>query len=117
MNRHIHSFKLAFGGIFFAFRTQLNFTVHSLAALLAIFLAVFLKISNVEWVVIILTIIMVFSAEMINTALESMTNLITTEHRQTAKIAKDVSAGMVLTTAIGSIIIAAFIFLPKIFTN
>jgi diacylglycerol kinase len=54
-------------------------------------------------------------AEMINTSIEAMTDLITTEYRQRAKIAKDVSAGMVLTTAIASLIVALLIFMPKLF--
>lgn len=116
LNRHINSFRLAFSGIWYALRTQPNFIIHSLAALLAIFLGSYFQISQVEWVVIILMIVLVFIAEMINTSIESMTNLITQEHRQNAKIAKDVSAGMVLTAAIGSIIVGIVIFIPKIIT-
>ena len=52
--------------------------------------------------------------EMINTALESITDLVTQEWRQEAKIAKDVAAGMMLTVAIGAVIVAALILLPKI---
>lgn len=65
--------------------------------------------------VIILFIIMLgLVCEMINTALESMTDLITSEWREKAKIAKDVSAGMMLMTAIGAVIIASIIFYPYI---
>jgi diacylglycerol kinase (ATP) len=115
MNRHIHSFHLAFSGVWYAIRTQLNFKVHSLAAVLAVVLGFYFQISHVEWVALILTIVLVFVAEMINTSIESMTNLITTEHRQQAKIAKDISAGMVLTAAIGAVIVGIVIFAPKIF--
>lgn len=62
--------------------------------------------------IIIFTIILGLSAEMINTSLESMTDLITREWRQEAKIAKDVSAGMMLVVSIGAVIIAVIIFLP-----
>jgi diacylglycerol kinase (ATP) len=51
---------------------------------------------------------------MINTSIEAMTDLITTEHRQNAKIAKDVAAGMMLTTAFGAVIVALFVFVPHI---
>lgn len=114
MNRHLNSFRLAFHGIWYAFRTQLNFIVHTLFALIAIVLGMAFAISQVEWVVIVLTIVMVFIAEMINTSIESMTNLITTEHRQQAKIAKDVSAGMVLVAAMGAITVGLVIFIPKL---
>lgn len=114
MRRHITAFGLAFSGIWYAWRTQPNFVVHSLFTALVIGLGVTLEISHVEWVALLLTVILVFVAEMINTSIESMTNLITTEHRKNAKIAKDVSAGMVLTAVIGAIIIGLVIFAPKI---
>lgn len=65
-------------------------------------------------IVIFFVILLGLVAEMINTALESMTDLITQEWREKAKIAKDVSAGMMLLTAIGAVIIASFIFYPYI---
>ena len=58
---------------------------------------------------------MVFVAEMVNTSIEAMVDLITTEWREDAKIAKDVSSGMVLMAVIGSIIVGALIFLPHFF--
>jgi diacylglycerol kinase len=51
---------------------------------------------------------------MINTAIEEVVNLLTNEHRLEAKVAKDVSAGMVLLTAIGSIIVGVLVFAPHI---
>ena len=114
MNRHVHSFQLAFSGIWYALTTQLNFVVHTIIACLALGLGLTLHISYLEWVAILIAIVLVLVAEMINTSIESMTDLITTEHRQHAKVAKDVSAGMVLVAALGAVAIAALIFLPKI---
>lgn len=65
--------------------------------------------------ILILTIIFGFGVEMVNTSIEAMTDLITTEYKMQAKIAKDVSAGMMLIVAIGALIIAGVIFIPKIF--
>lgn len=59
-------------------------------------------------------ILLVISAEMVNTALEEMVNLITNNHQKEAKIAKDVAAGMVLLTAFGSVIVGVLIFTPYI---
>ena len=59
-------------------------------------------------------ILLVISAEMINTAIEKMVDLITTEHRKEAKIAKDVAAGMVLVNSLGSVIVGLIIFIPHI---
>jgi diacylglycerol kinase len=69
-----------------------------------------------EWLILIFTINMVVVAEMLNTSIEAMVDLISLERRTDAKIAKDVAAGMVLVSASFSVIIALLIFLPKILT-
>ena len=61
-----------------------------------------------------LTILLGLSAEMINTAIEAMTDLITLEQRKDAKIAKDVSAGMMLIVAMGAIVVGCVVFLPRV---
>ena len=64
--------------------------------------------------IIIFTIVLGLSAEMVNTSLEAMTDLIKKEYSEEAKIAKDVSAGMMLLTSIGAILVAGLIFIPYI---
>jgi len=77
----------------------------------------YFSISWVEWLVLIFTFNMVITAEMVNTSIEAMVDLISLEWRKDAHIAKDVSAGMVLIAAIFSVIIGIYIFLPKILIN
>lgn len=74
----------------------------------------FFAVSTIEYLVIIFTIILGLSVEMINTSIESMTDLITLEHRQDAKVAKDVAAGMMLMTALGAFVIGCVIFGPRV---
>lgn len=112
LRRHHISFKNAFAGLTWALRTQPNFRVHLTCSLVAASLGLYLGITNTEMAIILFTILLGLSAEMINTALEAMTDLITTEWKQQAKIAKDVAAGMMLLVAIGAILIAIFIFTP-----
>ena len=112
MTKHHISFKHAIDGILYCVRTQPNFRLHLFAAILVIFLGKYLKIESTEWIILAFTIILVLVAEMVNTALESMTDLITKEYHQEAKIAKDVSAGMVLVSAISAVIVGVIIFLP-----
>ncbi len=86
------------------------------------FLAVFcvlcagiiLKINSYEWLLIILSITLVYVTEMINTAIEAMVDLVTNEWRQDAKIAKDIGGGMVLLTVMFTVVIGVIIFLPKL---
>ena len=112
LRKHTISFKNAFAGLAWALRTQPNFRVHLVLAVLALGLSWYVGITRTEWAIIIFTIVLGFTAEFVNTAIESMTDLITHEWRVEAKIAKDVAAGMMLTTAIGAVIVALFIFLP-----
>lgn len=113
--QHHISFRNASAGIHWAFTTQPNFQVHSVLSVCAIALTVILQCSAIETTIIILTIVMGLSAEMINTAIESVTDLVTKEWHREAKIAKDVSAGMMLLTAYGAVLVACLIFLPKIY--
>jgi diacylglycerol kinase len=88
--------------------------VHLVISIIAISLSVYYNITTIEKIIIGFTILLGLSGEMINTALESMTDLITKEWRQEAKIAKDVAAGMMLLIAMGAVVIGAMIFLPYI---
>ena len=112
---HRISFKHAWDGIWHTFKTQPNMRFHGFISILVVLSGWYFQISKIEWFVILFTILLMFTAEMINTSIESMTDLITTEHKKAAKIAKDVSAGMVLLNAVGSIVIGLYIFLPKIY--
>lgn len=110
----IQSFKYAFEGIWYSAKYNQNLRIHFLAAILVILLAIYFDINPFEMGILGLVILMVISAEMVNTAIEQMVDLITTEHRKEAKIAKDVAAGMVLITAMGSVIVGFLVFLPHI---
>lgn len=112
LRKHHISFKNAFAGVFWALRSQPNFRVHLILSVFALWLGWYFKMTRLETVVIVFTIVLGLAAEMINTSLESMTDLITKEWRQEAKIAKDVSAGMMLIVSIGALIIAGIIFGP-----
>jgi diacylglycerol kinase (ATP) len=112
--KFIKSFKYAFEGIHYAFRNDQNLLVHLLVAFLVINVSIALRVQPYQMAILGLTMMMVITAEMINSAIEKMVDLITKEHRQEAKIAKDVAAGMVLVTAIAAAIIGTLIFLPYV---
>ncbi len=112
LRRHHISFKNAFSGIVWAFKTQPNFRVHCALSVAAISLGLVLGITRVEMTILFFTIVLGLVAEMINTSIEAMTDLITKEWRTEAKIAKDVAAGMMLLTAFGAVLVACFIFFP-----
>lgn len=108
------SFIYAWQGVMFAFRHNQNLRIHFVVAVLVSILAVIFRLDGFEMGILGITILFVLSTEMVNSAIEEMVDLITTEHRQEAKIAKDVAAGMVLLASVGSVIIGFLIFAPHI---
>lgn len=111
---HHISFKHAFDGLIYAFLTQPNFRIHFYATFLAVFLGFYLNASYFEWVILVLTIFIVYVTELINTSIEATTDLLVTEHNPIAKVAKDTAAAAVLMVALGALVIGCFLFLPKI---
>ena len=110
----IHSFKYAFEGVLFSVRHNRNLRIHIAVAVLVIAASVFFRVNAFEMGILGIMILLVICLEMINSAIEEMVDLIIQEHRRQAKIAKDVSAGMVLVASIGSVIIGILIFAPHI---
>jgi undecaprenol kinase len=110
----IKSFGYAFEGLSYSFRYNQNIKIHILVAIIVLIAGYFLKLTRSDFFDVWILIVLVISAEMINTSIEEVINLLVNEHRLEAKIAKDVSAGMVLLISILAAIIGIFIFLPHI---
>ncbi|MBM7584719.1 undecaprenol kinase [Bacillus pakistanensis] len=91
----------------------MNIRFHVLVAVLTIFLGFTLKVTPTEWLILLLTMFVMISLELVNTAIERTVDLVTDDFKPLAKQAKDVAAGAVLIFSIGSIIIGVIIFLPK----
>ena len=107
---HHISFKNAFAGLVYVFKTQPNFLVHAIATFIVLFLAAYLRVTIAEFTLLVFAIVIVLTAEMLNTAIEALTDIVSPDWHEKAKIAKDVSAGMVLVAAVGSSTIGILIF-------
>ncbi len=114
MRRLFNSFRYAFAGIGYAFRTQANLRIHIVIAIGVIIAGLWLRISATEWAIIVVTMMIVFSAELFNTASEAAIDRIGPEAHPLSKVTKDVAAGAVLISAIGAVIVGVLIFLPKL---
>jgi diacylglycerol kinase len=112
--KFIMGFRYAFAGLWYALRTQRNMRVHVLIALIAIILGIVLRISAVEFALVFVAITGVFIAEMFNTVIELCVDLASPNYHPLAKIAKDVSAGAVLLSAMLSVVIGLFVFIPHL---
>ena len=109
------SFKYAFSGISYVLKTSRNFKIQLIFAVSSLMIGFLLQISQSNYVILIATIMSVLILEILNTSIESIVDLIVKkEFSSLAKIAKDTSAGAVLLASINSVIIAVYIFVPKI---
>lgn len=114
VKRQLKSFGYAFQGIAHAFATENNMHIHTLASIAVIGAGLFFKVNIVEWCLLVFAITLVLVAEMLNTSLERLTDLVSPDSHPLAGQAKDVAAGAVTLSAIGAAIIGCLIFLPKI---
>lgn len=110
----IKSTTHAWRGIGILIKTGHNAWVQIFFGLLAVYLGFVLDISVTEWLFIVLAVGLVIMAEAFNTAIEIDMDLTSPEYHPYARDTKDVAAGAVLITALLSIVVALFIFLPKI---
>jgi diacylglycerol kinase (ATP) len=111
------SFKYAWAGISYSFKTQRNFRIHVALGTVAIAFSIVLHLSAVEIAVIGITSGLVLALELLNTALESLVDLTVKQtYHELAKIAKDCAAGAVLVSALVAILVAGMLILPPLAT-
>lgn len=110
----VKSFGWAFEGIYYSYFKGTHLKIHVMAALVVTFLGFFYGISSTEWLVLVLIISAVISAETMNTAVEETCDVLHPEHHPGARLAKHCAAGAVLVLSIAAVIIAFIIFVPKI---
>jgi len=108
------TFINAFNGMQFFFKTERNGKVQAAVSIFVLLAGFYLKISSVEWIIVVICVAVVIALEMVNTALEHLCNMIQSEYHTVIKIIKDVAAGAVFFVSIISILVGAIIFLPKI---
>ncbi len=110
----VKSFQYAFQGWWYVIRTQQNAWIHALVSLVVLILAFWLRLSTIDWAILILAIIMVWIAEFMNTAMEVVIDLYSPEIHPLAKVAKDVSAAAVMLGAFGAMVIGLLVMGPPL---
>jgi diacylglycerol kinase (ATP) len=102
----------AIEGILHAAKTQRHVRYHFFIAIIVLLLSYALGVSRTEFLIIALSVIAVLFAEMFNTAIEAVIDIISPEHNEKARVAKDIAAGAVLITAFGVTVIGYIILFP-----
>ena len=112
MKKFLKSFMHAMRGLLYAFVHEQNFRIELFCAIAVCGCAYFFNISKIEWFVIIINIATVLSAELFNTAIENLCNMVHKETHGSIKIIKDVSAAAVVITALCAFVCGCIIFIP-----
>ncbi|TCK83421.1 diacylglycerol kinase family protein [Albibacterium bauzanense] len=105
-------FSFAIAGIINTIKSEANFKFHIVAALVAIGMGLFFKLTTYEWLWIALSIAIVMLTELINTSVESLANVVSPEYHPLIKKTKDAAAGAVLIAALFAFICGMVIFIP-----
>ena len=108
------SFGYAFEGIIRCVREERNMKIHCFAAVLVVLAGAVLGLSVTEWCLCLILFGLVMALELVNTAVESVVDLVTEERKPLAKRAKDTAAGAVLIAAVMAAAVGLVIFIPKV---
>lgn len=107
----LNGFKYAIEGVVHVLRTQRHMRFHFLTLLLVLIISLIFQLSRTEVMVLLFTITLVLVAEMFNTAIEAVTDLVVQTYHPLAKFAKDIAAGAVLVTTVNALAIGFLLFL------
>jgi diacylglycerol kinase (ATP) len=104
------SFNAAIEGIIYVAKTQRNMRVHLGLAAFVLFFSMFVRLERMEVIVLTITIVLVLLAEMFNTAIEALVNLVTDTYHPAARLAKDIAAGAVFFASGNALLVAYLVF-------
>jgi diacylglycerol kinase (ATP) len=111
----LKSFKSAFAGIGALLKSEHNARIHIFILILVIVAGIMLRISSLEWIVILFASGLVLVSECLNTAVEYLSDVVSPDYNEKIKRVKDIAAAGVLIAAVISVIIGIIVFLPKIY--
>lgn len=107
-----NSFKFAFKGMTAVFRSEPNMHLHVLASIVVFVMAYLFEVTRTEWCLLVFCVGLVWMAEIFNTSIETLTDLVSPEQHVLAGKTKDLAAGAVLMAAITAMVIGLIIFVP-----
>ncbi|MCG9911931.1 MAG: diacylglycerol kinase family protein [Flavobacteriales bacterium] len=112
MRKFLKSFVFVGKGLLYAIKTQPNFRFELFCCMAVIFAGFYFQITAVEWLVCLLCMAGILVAELINTSIETLTDLVSPEYNPLAGKAKDLAAAAVFLAAVFSAVAGLIIFVP-----
>jgi diacylglycerol kinase len=116
LRRRAASFGHALRGVSAALRSEVHLQFHAVATVLVLGASYYFRLSALEWALVALSVASVWAAELFNTAIETLTNLVSPGYHPLAGKAKDVAAGAVLLAALGALVVGGLVFGPRAWT-
>jgi diacylglycerol kinase (ATP) len=112
--RFVEGINDAVEGFIYVLKTQRNMRIHFLSALFILLIAIYLNFTYLELLILCVTMTLVLAAEMINTTVELLVDMVKSEFHPIARIIKDISAGTVLLAAVNAVTVGYMLFSRKV---
>lgn len=114
IKRFINSVKNSWDGYVYAYTNEQSLTIHAVLTILVLITGFYFQITKYQWAIIVIVMALVIVAELLNTAIEAVVDLVTSEYHPLAKIAKDCASAAVFTASLLAGGLYLYVFLPKI---
>lgn len=114
IQRTLNTFKNSWDGYVYAYTNEQSLIIHAFLAFLAILSGFYFHASRTQWAVIVIVMTIIVIAELLNTAIEAVVDLVTEEYHPLAKIAKDCASASVFTASLLATGLYIYVFLPQI---
>jgi len=111
----VESFRIAYKGVFYLFLYHRNMRIIFMLGFAAFLAGIYFQLKGIEIALLCITITTVFMAEMFNTAIEMVMNMLTTKYHLRIRIIKDIAAAVVLLASLNAVAVGCFLFLKKLF--
>lgn len=110
----LYRFKYSFDGLVYAYKNEQSIWIHAVCSFVGIILGILLRITRTQWNILLITLAVILSIELLNTAIEAVVDMVTPEYNKLAKVAKDCGSAATFVVSITGAIISATIFIPRI---
>lgn len=114
IKRFINSIKNSWDGLKYAYTNEQSLTIHAVLTVLVLLSGIIFNATKIQWTVIVIVLALVMIAELINTAIEAVVDLVTDKYHELAKIAKDCASAAAFVASLLAAGLYVYVFLPQI---
>ena len=108
----LHKFKYSFQGFVYCYTHETSFIFETIGVIGIIILGIIFKITFMQWIFALLSMLLIMEIEFLNTAIEATVDLVTKEYHPLAKIAKDCGSASTCVATFMALVVNLIIFVP-----